>query len=105
MKIFLDERQHNNLSKLIRNDPEYHQWFLDNIATFSLFEFLSFDTQQDKLNDVRKQISVDEPDDWKHFIKQKYKITFRTSANVRSPYWLGSISGTKSRINMFLLQL
>jgi hypothetical protein len=81
MRIILNETQFTALEELICNDQEY----------------LDFVRHRD--------YNVYNPFSWIPFIKEKYKIQYRTSEDEYSEIYYGSLYGTKNRITMFLLRL
>lgn len=81
MKIILTDEQFESLYDLIINDTE----FLDYAKLHNFY--------------------VHNPFVWIPFIKQKYKLVYRTSEDEHSEIYYGSLYGTKARITMMLLRL
>lgn len=81
MRIFLNDKQFTSLEELILTDPEY----------------LDFARN--------RNLDAYDPFGWAPYIKQKYKIKYRTSEDEHSEIYYGSLYGTKSRITMMLLRL
>lgn len=93
MQLFLDNVLYEKLKHLIINDPDYITYLEQHYEGYIIKgEHDRFDIDTNPLN-------------WPTFIKQKYKIKYSINNNSFSPYYYGSLYGTKSRMNMFLLRL
>jgi len=94
MRIFLTDNQFEKLAELITTDVDFHAYVDTNYVMDNHF--------YDGIDDFYTIVPAEW---WSGFIKQKYKIIYRTSHDESSPIYYGSLYGTKSRINMFLLRL
>jgi hypothetical protein len=89
MKIYLNDTQFDSLFNLITTDANYHE-YMDARREF---------------NGLYPAAYKDYAESWAPYIKHKYKLVYRTIDDEDSPIYYGSLYGTKSRVNMFLMRL